>query len=55
MRATESEPRAYVPDVHPADCQSCSENPDPCRVHAEDWRYWFARAMEAEADAGAER
>ena len=34
--------------LHPSDCQSCSEDSDPCEVHAEDWRYWRARALDAE-------
>lgn len=36
------------PDVHPADCQSCSEDTDPCSTHAEDWRYWQGRCLDAE-------
>ena len=36
--------------IHPSDCQSCSEDPEPCAAHAEDWRYWRARALDAEED-----
>lgn len=46
----------YVPPsrIHPADCQACSEDADPCAAHAEDWRYWQARALDAEAAAAQE-
>jgi hypothetical protein len=42
------------PAVHPSDCQSCSEDPGPCRTHAEDWRYWRARALDFEEGASVE-
>jgi hypothetical protein len=42
------------PAVHPSDCQSCSEDPNPCRTHAEDWRYWRARALDFEEGASVE-
>lgn len=31
---------ATPPAPHPADCQACCEQDDPCLMHAEDWRYW---------------
>lgn len=40
--------RLAPPEVHPADCQRCSEDADPCATHAQDWRYWAARALDAE-------
>ena len=43
---------AVLPSTeHPSDCQKCSEDADPCKRHAEDWRYWKARALDAEAEA----
>ena len=38
-----------LPNIHPADCQSCSEGDKPCRTHAEDWRYWRACTLDMEA------
>jgi hypothetical protein len=35
-------------DVHPADCQSCSENDGPCAAHEHDVRYWRGRCEDAE-------
>lgn len=47
-----TEPRSLEPtglsEVHPSDCQSCSEGSDPCQTHTHDWRYWQARALDAE-------
>ena len=43
--------RAMPPTEHPSDCQKCSEDADPCARHAEDWRYWQARALDAEEAA----
>jgi len=40
--------RLAPPEVHPADCQGCSEDDDPCAMHAQDWRYWADRALDAE-------
>lgn len=34
--------------THPADCQTCSEGSDPCATHAQDWRYWQGRCLDAE-------
>lgn len=42
---------AGLSDIDPSDCQCCSEAPDPCRQHADDPRYWRARAMDAEQQA----
>ena len=35
--------------THPADCQTCSEGSDPCATHAQDWRYWQGRCLDAES------
>ena len=37
-------------DEHPSDCQSCSEDGEPCATHAEDWRYWQALSEDMEAE-----
>lgn len=29
-----------LPEIHPADCQSCCEDIGPCITHIEDYRYW---------------
>jgi hypothetical protein len=34
-------------NTHPADCQSCVEGTEPCSMHATDWRYGHAVALDA--------
>ena len=36
--------------THPSDCQACSENDEPCRTHAEDWRYWQAASEDMDVE-----
>lgn len=38
----------HLTEVHPSDCQSCEEGSDPCPSHRTDYRYWEARALDAE-------